>query len=95
MTTTIADIDALAAKYGLAPQDLAALLRETDAVRNLLTPGEAQQGLANVVAIYIQSLGAAAERFVDPAERHIADRVVALTIETLAAQLSAAPQRPN
>ncbi|UXN73184.1 hypothetical protein N8D56_19755 [Devosia sp. A8/3-2] len=63
----------------------------------MLGPEDLGKGLSPVVASYIAALQSAAERFEDPAERRIADRVVSMATEMLASQLqaAAAPTSPN
>lgn len=87
--TTQSDIDRLAARYGLAPQDLAALLIETDASRGMLGPEDLSKALSLVTAAFIGSMQAAAER-ASPVNRPLIDSFVAEVIGLLAAQLQAA-----
>jgi len=95
MTDPQNDIQNTAAKFGLSLDQLRDLLNETDALRGLLTPADLESGLSQVVQLYVNCMGAAAERFVDPAERLVADRVVSATTEMIVAQLQAAPHIPN
>lgn len=89
------EIQDIADRYGLSLDDLRSVLQATDAARGLVTPAEVEQGLANVVAVYIGCLSSAAERVADPAERLVVGRFVHQVVELLSEQLSAAPHRPN
>ena len=95
MTDTMDDIEALAVRFGLTLEQLRELLTETDDRRGMLDQSDLNRGLAVVVEVYLRCLASAAERFEDPAERLVADRMVAMTVETVVAQLSAAPHIPN
>lgn len=82
----------LAERFGLTTTDVDALVDAMDEARGTLGPEEMSQGLAMVVKSYVDALASAAERFSDPDERQVADRMVNLTVELLTSQLASANQ---
>lgn len=95
MSDEIDKIQELAEKYDLSLDELRLLLAETDEARGLLTPAEAEQGLSDVVGVYVTCLASAAERVIDPAERLVIDRFVGQVVELLVDQLGAAIVKQN
>lgn len=82
------EIAKLASRFGLSMEDLAALLRETDAARGMVEPADVGAAIEELARVYLQALAAAAARFSDPAERMVADKVANLAGELLAEQLA-------
>lgn len=85
----------LAERFGITSEELDVIVEAMDRERGMLGPAEMSKGLAIVVKTYVDALSSAAERFTNPSERQIADRLVALTIELLAGSLQANASTPN
>lgn len=86
---------AVAARYGLSLEALAALLDETDRVRGMCSAADVSSGLEQVIDQFGKAMSAAPATFADPAERAVATRAIEVGIRIYVMTMEAAQRASN
>lgn len=87
--------EAIALRYNLSVEALAALLDETDRVRGMCSPADVSLGLEQVIDQFGQAMSAAPSTFSDPGERAVATRTIEVGIEIYVKTMEAAQRASN